>query len=105
MFTALGRNPVIPRISTRLCYLFNRYLKAVVRSSLPAGLCPGQRPSLLEPGVPTLTTALVGGAKVPTLKHSSPQMTQAVKTSKAESRQAEWPVHGVFAVRASLSLG
>lgn len=55
--------------------------------------------------MPALTTALVGGAKVPTLKHSSPQMTQAVKTSKAESRQAEWTVHGVFAVKASLSLG
>lgn len=28
MFTALRRNPIIPRISTRLCFLFNRNLKS-----------------------------------------------------------------------------
>ena len=77
----------------------------MVRSSLPSGLRPGQRPPLLEPGVPTPTMALLGGATVPILRQSSPQTTQAVKTSSAESRQAEPTVHGVFPVRASLSLG
>ena len=104
MFTALKRNPIIPRISTRLCFLFNRYLKAVVWSFLPAGLRPGQRPPLLESAVPAPTMALQGGAEVPTLKHSSPQMTQAIESSKGESWQATQTAHGVFPVRASLSL-
>ena len=77
----------------------------MVRSSLPAGLRPGQRPPLLEPGVPMPTMALRGGAKVPILKHSPPQTTQEVKTSRAESRQAERTIHSVLPVRASLSLG
>ena len=54
--------------------------------------------------MPAPTMALQGGAEVPTLKHSSPQMTQAIESSKGESWQATRTAHGVFPVRASLSL-